>query len=310
MDNNYTEIVASALTGNKSAYESIYNLTKNSAYSTALAIVKNEQDAMDVLHDSYIKAFEKLGNLKNPETFETWFNKIVANTAKNYLKKKRPVPFSDVSVETKEFLNGEETNREFLPQEFVDKAETRRLIKDIVDRLPDDQRTVVTMYYYREMSVADIADSLQLTASTVKYKLFEARKKIKAEVEKQGGLNSVVHFAFFNGNVNDTASNDTFPNSTFTNDTASTNNVSTGTTAPQNTFQEVTSKPFESPFAPKVKLPMDIPNTQPSPNNGSYKAEKSPIKKLFSTVAAFAAVAAVGCIAKKFNGSSGFKNRK
>ena len=66
----------------------------------------------------------------------------------------------------------------------MDYAETKRLMKEILDGLPEDQKLWVLMYYYEELSVADIADVLGCSTGTVKSRLNYARKKIRNDVEE------------------------------------------------------------------------------------------------------------------------------
>lgn len=75
-------------------------------------------------------------------------------------------------------------NLTFSPEESVDYAETKRLMKEILDGLPEDQKLCVLMYYYEELSVADIADALGCSTGTVKSRLNYARKKIRNDVEE------------------------------------------------------------------------------------------------------------------------------
>lgn len=183
MNNNFIPIVKSALEGDNLAFETLYNMTKDKAYFVALNITQNEQDAEDILHNSYIEAFQSLSTLHKPEVFDNWFNKIVSNNAKDYIKKKKPVLFADTKEFEGEWIE-EESNADYIPHQSVDNEETNRLIMEIINRLPEDQRLCILMYYYQEMSVAEIASALGLTVSNVKYKLSTARNSIKKGIEK------------------------------------------------------------------------------------------------------------------------------
>ena len=92
---DYKKAVEAALKGNESAFSALYESTQRDMYYIALKYMKNEEDAMDVLQDSYIKAWQSLATLKDPASFRAWFGRIVANTAKNALAKKRPMLFSE-----------------------------------------------------------------------------------------------------------------------------------------------------------------------------------------------------------------------
>lgn len=183
MNKDFIEIVKSAKTGDNRAFEALYNMTRDSAYFIALSITKNEQDALDIMQDSYIKAFKGIATLNAPELFDNWIGRIVANTSKNYIKKKKPILFADMSEDAYAEWNEEELNKDYLPHESVDTKETSRLLMEIINELSEDKRLCVLMYYYQDMSVKEISEALELPTSTVKYKLLSARAEIKKRVE-------------------------------------------------------------------------------------------------------------------------------
>ena len=184
MNTDFSEIVQAAQKDDQRAFEALYNLTKDSSYFVAFSITKNENDALDIMQDSYLKAFNSIGQLNHPDAFESWLNRIVANTAKNYIAKKKPMLFEDIGTLSNEAFDETELNRDYLPEQSADSKETSRLLMEIIDKLSEEKRLCILMYYYQEMSVGEIAEALQLPVSTVKYKLLAARADIKKEVEK------------------------------------------------------------------------------------------------------------------------------
>lgn len=183
------EVVSQAMNGNEKAIEKIYSMTYAQGFSVAFQMMKHEQDALDVMQESYISAFRNLKNLEQPEKIKSWFNRIVANKCKDLLvkKKRNPQFFSDMQREDddREFEESiMDENLTFSPEESVDYSETKRLMKQILENLPDEQRLCVLMYYYDELSVGEIAEALECSTNTVKSRLNYARKKIKMDVEE------------------------------------------------------------------------------------------------------------------------------
>lgn len=169
-----------------SAWEEIYKMTYPKAYAVAFQIVKNKYEAQDMLQDTYVAAIKNIRSLKDPAKLAAWINRITANQCKNWLKKKKRIVLSDdpgeedsVGFEDRQ----ENENVEFMPEESVDYAETKRLMQEILDKLSDEQRLCVLMYYYDEVSVGEIAETLECSTGTIKSRLNYARKYIKAEVE-------------------------------------------------------------------------------------------------------------------------------
>ena len=99
---NYKQAVEAALQGNANAFSALYESTQNNMYYLALKYMKNPDDAKDVLQDAYIKAWQSLPTLKDPEHFPAWLGRIVANTAKNMLVKKKPDLFSELEKENED----------------------------------------------------------------------------------------------------------------------------------------------------------------------------------------------------------------
>lgn len=175
--------------GDGQAFEKLYNLTNQSGYFTALKILKDEDEAQDVLQDSYVKVLEKIREIQNPESFVSWFHQIVANTAKNYLAKKKPSLFTSEEEEQDYAEFTPDEDEIWQPEKSVDEDDMRRQIMQIIEGLTDEKRTCVLLYYYNEMSVSDIARSVGASENTVKARLFQARKDIRKEVEKLGKKN-------------------------------------------------------------------------------------------------------------------------
>lgn len=89
--NDLKEIIEKAAAGEENALEKIYNLTYVQGFAIALQMVKNEQDAMDIMQDAYISAFRNLKQIEDPKRLKSWFNCIVANKCKDWLKKKSQI---------------------------------------------------------------------------------------------------------------------------------------------------------------------------------------------------------------------------
>lgn len=202
---DYKKAVEAALKGNESAFSALYESTQRDMYYIALKYMKNEEDAMDVLQDSYIKAWQSLATLKDPASFRAWFGRIVANTAKNALAKKRPMLFSQLEGETDEgeqfALDIEDEKSEFQPERSYTQKETQELVHELIDSLSDEQRLCILMYHLDDQSIKDIAETFGISENTVKSRLLYGRKAIKAkaeELQKKGyQLYTVAPVVFF-----------------------------------------------------------------------------------------------------------------
>lgn len=189
---NMEELVGRARRGDTDAVSALYERTYSKVYYTVKSMIKNEDDVLDVLQDAYLKAFTHLKSFEGGEKFLPWVKQIAANTARDRLRRKTPALFGELMADETQTPAEERIPDErpaALPEASLDAAETQRLIREILDSLPDDQRAVVGMYYYEELSVREIAEALGVSESAVKSRLLYARRKIEARVrdlEKKG----------------------------------------------------------------------------------------------------------------------------
>ncbi len=177
--------------GDQQAIAQLYEQTSRRAYYLAKQLVKDEDQAQDIVQDAYVKVFTNLPLLEQVENFQGWLNTIVVNKSKDYLKKKKPMLFSQMVSEEDEGseLDFEDEGGYFSPDQKVDYAETKRLIQGMIDRLPQEQRMAIVLFYLEEMPVKQIARVMECSEGTVKSRLNYGRKAIKAQVlelEKKG----------------------------------------------------------------------------------------------------------------------------
>lgn len=200
------DVIERAKKNDQEALTEIYRYSAPAIYKAVKVFIKDDDTVNDIIQDTYVKAFTRLDQLQNPDRLMPWLKMIATNTAKDWLKKSKPVLFSEIGQEdTADELSFEESIEDEKldqnPELAADQKEVSRLVMEILDQLPEDQRLVVGMFYYEEMSVKDIAATLELSENTVKSRLSYARKKIKEkvlELEKQGTrLYSVAPSAFF-----------------------------------------------------------------------------------------------------------------
>lgn len=182
--NRIAELAAKLKSGDQSVFNELYKLTSSRAYFVALEITKNEQDAEDVLQESYIKMLEKIDSLDKPESFVSWFHHMVANKSKDSLKKKKPTLFEGSEDEAFEVIPDEDTS--FSPEDNLNQDELHRAVIEVIGELTEEKRACVMLMYFEEMSVNEISESLEIPVSTVKNRLFSARKDLKVKFEKRG----------------------------------------------------------------------------------------------------------------------------
>ena len=189
----FAKLVAAARTGDQDAIGALYKKTYSQVYYTVRSMIRDEDAVFDIVQDTYLKAFAHLDAFEGDAKFLPWVQQIAANTARNWLKRKRPMLFAEMASDDGQDMPMEELlpdeRSENLPDRVIDQKETKRLIHEILEELPEDQRAVIGMFYFEEMSVKQIAAAMGVSESAVKSRLMYARGKIEKkvrELEKKG----------------------------------------------------------------------------------------------------------------------------
>ena len=216
-----SDLVVKYQNGDGKAFEEIYNMTYRTARFTALKILNNnESDADDVMQDCYIKVMKKIGTLKDPSSFMSWFNQIVANQSKSVIRKNNPHFFEKEDDENYESLDDEwakefsdfidddysdnngdtgmslgeskkrafideassEDYESFLPESDLEKEELCRTVMNMIDGLSDEKKTAVVLFYYNNMTTREISETVGVSENTIKSRLVQAKKDISKAV--------------------------------------------------------------------------------------------------------------------------------
>ena len=180
-----TRLIKQARQGDQSAQEALLAAVQDRVYYHCKKMLKNEQDAQDAAQDVLIAVLTGLDKLREPGAFWGWVNGITANRCRHLLSaphKEWQIPEDEEGNSMLESV--ENLDQTLVPEAVLDDGETRRMILELVDALPPEQRMSVLFYYYDEMSVKDIAQAMEVSEGTVKSRLNYARKSIRSGVEE------------------------------------------------------------------------------------------------------------------------------
>lgn len=163
-DLQWCEPVEQTKKGDKKAFEKLYRETNRSVYFTALKLLANEDNAKDVMQDTFMTAIEKPGDLKDGSKFPKWVNTISVNKCKAYFRRTAEDSLDEQTEQGLEISDDDS----FIPEEYVTDEAKRKVIMDIITNvLSDVQRQTVIMYYYDEMSLEEIASVMECPVKTV-----------------------------------------------------------------------------------------------------------------------------------------------
>ena len=175
--------VEKARKGDHEAFGELYSYSCQAAYMVIVTMIREDKEtAADLLQDTFIKVYQRLDQLENPEKFRAWVKQIARNTALDYIKKSKVLAFSELYVDEEMTVEVEDPDISHLPEIIMDKQETFRLLMEILETLPPAQRTVVSMHYFQGLSIKEVAASLGHSENTIKVQLFQARKSMGEKI--------------------------------------------------------------------------------------------------------------------------------
>jgi len=169
------EILEVIQKGNREAYQEIVVRYMQSAYYVALAFVHNQQDALDISQDAFIRAFRRIKKFDTEKPFFPWFYKILKNLCMDYFKRRQrrnEVPLENVPV-----LKTEQEDREM-----------KKALWKGIDELPPEQKEIIILRYFRQLSYQEMAEILGKPIGTIMSSLYYAKKRLKGIVGKYLGF--------------------------------------------------------------------------------------------------------------------------
>ncbi|MDT7832872.1 sigma-70 family RNA polymerase sigma factor [Flavobacteriaceae bacterium S356] len=183
--NNDQQYIDKVLNGDTNAFAFLVDKYRDMVFSLALKITKRKEEAEEVAQDSFIKAFKSLQHFKGDSKFSTWLYKITYNNCIDRVKKIARTHNTDTIDEVNE--NKIKAIEDTL--QVIERGERAEMIKECMDALPEDERTILWLFYFEELSLKEIKDVTSYSESNIKVKLHRARKRllaiVKARVEPE-----------------------------------------------------------------------------------------------------------------------------
>ena len=172
------ELVRRAQDGDERAFGEMVSRYEAKVYSLALKMVRNPEDAEDILQDTFLRAYRGIKSFKGDSTFSTWIYRITANSALMRLRKKQ---LPTVSIEDAEERETPVAIADWGPGpvEQVLNRELQQLMDEAIEALPAEFRQVFVLRDIEELSNTEVADILDLSVAAVKSRLHRARLKVR-----------------------------------------------------------------------------------------------------------------------------------
>ena len=181
MSKRDAEQVQKVLAGDQAAYEPLVEAYQGRIFAFVAGRTRNFSETEDIVQNAFVEAYMHLKSLKSPEKFSGWLRGIALNLSNKWLQQKRPIismdeTSQDLTPEISEFPLPE------LPDEALEKTETKEAVIAAVDALPDIYRESVLLHYMEGMTYPEIAAFLDIPESTVTGRLQVARNRLRDEL--------------------------------------------------------------------------------------------------------------------------------
>ena len=169
LDRTQIPLIRAAAKGDKQAFTELVGLYRQSMYATAMAVTRNEDDALDAIQETVLTLWEKLDSLRRPAYFKTWMTRILVNNCCGALRREK-----------------REATVERLAEEGEEKdLDTPLDVREALWRLSQDDRLLLQLFYFEDLSVKEIAQVLSVTPEAVRMRLTRGRKRFAEQYETE-----------------------------------------------------------------------------------------------------------------------------
>jgi RNA polymerase sigma-70 factor, ECF subfamily len=179
------ELVKAARTGRLGAFEQLVKKHQRQANAVAFRLLNDREDALEIVQDAFLKAYENLGTLSEPARFGPWLMRIVSNLSLNRRRERALRKHASLDA------GNEDDERDFqpvdptamTPADELTTKETRELLDKAINELPPLQKQALVMFCIAKLPQKEIAQTLGCSVEAVKWHVFTARKKLKDKLK-------------------------------------------------------------------------------------------------------------------------------
>lgn len=175
-DSEDAKNVQSILAGDAVAFKSLVVKYKKRVFSLGMSFFHNESDTDDFVQDVFIKVFTGLKSFRGDSRFSTWLTRIAYNTAINAINRKKEYTSFTGEIDI--------IDEEQVPERIHLREVTKQVIKEAIDSLPQKYHVCLDMYFFYDMSYAEIAEVVNLPLNTVKSHVFRAKKILREKLKE------------------------------------------------------------------------------------------------------------------------------
>ena len=181
MKNDDTQLIQRVLAGDDTAFSVLVRKYQRSVHALAWRKIGDFHIAEDITQDTFLKAYQRLSTLKKPQRFASWLYVIAANNCSTWLRKKRLWTQSLEETNSAQLEKATYSGYVIEENERMTKETQREIVKKLLAKLQESERTVITLHYLGGMNYEEISEFLGVSVAAIKNRLYRARNRLKKE---------------------------------------------------------------------------------------------------------------------------------
>lgn len=172
--------------GDSKAFDELFTMIHEDLFRWTFSLVRNEDDALEIMQDCFVRIFRHLHRLQDSKKFPNWVSRLVVNQTNTFRVKRR-------KNQTEELEEGFDVQEDSLPiqgragpnpRKALEREEVFRHVNEAITELPPRQRAAVLLFDVQGKSIREIAEQLECSEGAVKFNIFQGRRKLRALLEK------------------------------------------------------------------------------------------------------------------------------
>ena len=181
MKNDDIQLIQRVLDGDDTAFSTLVRKYQKPVHALVWRKIGDFHIAEDITQDTFLKAYQNLSTLKEPQRFASWLYVIAANYCKMWMRKKRLWTQSLENINSTELERATYSGYVIAENERTTAETQREIVKKLLAKLQESERTVITLYYLGEMNYEEISEFLGVSVAAIKNRLYRARRRLKKE---------------------------------------------------------------------------------------------------------------------------------
>jgi RNA polymerase sigma-70 factor (ECF subfamily) len=176
---NHQELIQSVANGDNHGFRVLYDQFCDKVYNTAISYVQSQQDAEEITQDVFTSVFRNASKFKGDSALGTWIYRITVNTSINYINRKKRfslLNFSNEEIEKPDFEH---------PGVLLEKRESAKILFQVIDTLPDSQKTAFILSFVEELPRQEVADIMEISLKATESLLQRAKNNLRNKLKNK-----------------------------------------------------------------------------------------------------------------------------